>query len=75
METARSVRQSVAINKLAFSIYLSDTYLHVPMAQSSKRYIRFAIDGTVYAFRALLFSLNLAPWVFTTVMTSVVSLV
>jgi hypothetical protein len=75
METARSVRQSVAQNEYAISIDLSDAYLHVPMAQSSMKYLRFAIDGTVYTFRALPFGLNLAPLVFTRIMSAIVTLV
>jgi hypothetical protein len=73
METARSVRQSVKKGEFAVSLDLSDAYLHIPMHRASQKYLRFAIDGVVYAFRALPFGLNLSPWVFTRIMDTVVA--
>lgn len=75
METARSVRSSVKANEFAISLDLSDAYLHVPIADSSRRYLRFAIDDVVYAFTAMPFGLNLSPWVFTRIMESVMTYV
>lgn len=46
-----------------------------PMHRSTRRYLRFAIDGKVFAFRALPFGLNLSPWAFTRLMDAVMGLV
>lgn len=75
METAKAVRNSVRPNEYAVSLDLTDAYLHIPIHKSTRKYLRFAIDGVVYAFKALPFGLNLSPWVFTRIMESVVSLV
>jgi len=75
METARSLRQAVRRDEFAVSLDLTDAYLHVPMNRATRRYLRFAIDGTVYSFRALPFGLNLSPWVFTRIMDAVVATV
>ena len=71
METSKIVKASVLPNDFAISIDLTDAYLHVPMHSSSLKFLRFAIDGKVYCFRALPFGLNIAPWAFTRVMDSV----
>lgn len=73
METARALRHSVRLGEFAVSLDLSDAYLHVPMHPTSQKFLRFAIDGTVYAFRALPFGLNISPWVFTRIMDAVVA--
>ena len=73
METARALRRSVRPFGFAVSIDLSDAYLHVPMHLSTRRYLRFAIDGEIFAFTALPFGLNISPWVFTRLMDVVVS--
>jgi hypothetical protein len=71
METARAVRASVQPGDFAISVDLTDAYLHVPIHASAKKFLRFAIDDHVYAFRALPFGLNLSPWVFTRLMDAV----
>ena len=73
METAQSVRNSVRVNEFAISLDLADAYLHIPVAPVSRQFLRFAIDGVVYAFRAMPFGLNIAPWVFTRLMETVMS--
>ena len=45
------------------------------MQRSTRRYLRFAVDGKVFAFRALPFGLNLSPWAFTRLMDAVMGLV
>ena len=69
METPRALRASVHPAEFAVSLDLTDAYLHVPMHRSTRRYLRFAIDGKVFAFRALPFGLNLSPWAFTRLWT------
>ena len=75
METPRALRASVHPAEFAVSLDLTDAYLHVPMHRSTRRYLRFAIDGKVFAFRALPFGLNLSPWAFTRLMDAVMGLV
>jgi hypothetical protein len=72
METARALRQSVLPGDFAVSLDLSDAYLHIMMHPSTKRYLRFAIDGVIYCFRALPFGLCTSPWIFTRVMDTLV---
>ena len=74
METARALRRSIRRYDYAVSIDLSDAYLHVPMHQNTRRYLRFAIDGEIFTFTALPFGISIAPWVFTRLMDTVVSL-
>ena len=73
METARALRRSVRQGDFAVSLDLSDAYLHVPMHLSTRKYLRFAIDGEVYTFTALPFGLSISPWVFTRLMDVVVA--
>lgn len=74
METTRAVRNAVAPGDFGVSLDLSDAYLHVPIHLSSMKYLRFAVDDVVYAFRALPFGLNLSPWVFTRLMDEVMAI-
>ena len=45
------------------------------MQRATRRYLRFVVDGKVFAFRALPFGLNLSPWAFTRLMDAVMGLV
>nr|KAG5695291.1 hypothetical protein BaRGS_028226 [Batillaria attramentaria] len=71
METVAAVRAGTRVGDFAVSLDLSDAYLHVPMHPASGRYLRFAIDGSVYQFKTLPFGLNLSPWIFTRLMDTV----
>ena len=42
------------------------------MHRSTRRFLRFAIDGQVFTYRALPFGISIAPWVFTRLMDVVV---
>ena len=75
MVTARALQRSINRNDLAVSLDLSDAYLHVPMHRSTRRFLRFAIDGIVYSFKALPFGLSLALWVITRLVDAVVAVV
>lgn len=48
METLKSVIQSLNTGDWAFSIDLSDAYLHVPINSESRKFLRFAVEGIVY---------------------------
>jgi hypothetical protein len=72
METARALRRSVRQGEFAVSIDLADAYLHIPMHRSTRKWLRFAIDGKVFVFRALPFGLCTSPWIFTRIMDTVI---
>ena len=60
------------------SLDLKDAYLHVPIHRSHWRYLRFALGNSagvliVYQWKALPFSLAMAPRVFTKVMLPLVA--
>ena len=69
METQRKVRNAIRQNDWAFSLDLTDTYLHVPIHPRSRKYLRFTLKGRVFHFRALPFGLSTSPYIFTLLMT------
>ena len=71
METTQTVLQSLHVGDWMVSLDLQDAYLQVPVHQSSHRYLRFCVEGSVYQFRAFCFGLSTAPQVFTRVMAPV----
>ena len=68
METQRKVRKAVQLNDWAFSLDLTDAYLHIPIHHRSRKYLRFTFRGRVYQFKALLFGLSTSPFVLTRLM-------
>lgn len=73
METTASIIAALRPGEWTTSIDLKDAYFHIPIAQTSKKYLRFAVDGKAYQFVALPFGLAPAPFVFTKVMAAVAS--
>ncbi len=67
MESNRTVRKSIRPGDWAILIDLKDAYLHIPIHQEFRRYLRFCLEGKVYQFVALPFGLSTAPWAFTRV--------
>ena len=65
METQRKVKDAVQLNDWAFSLDLTDAYLHVPIHRRSRKYLRFTLGGRVYQFKALAFGLSTSRLVFT----------
>ncbi len=51
----------------ACSIDLTDTYFHIPIHHSFKKFLRFSILRETYQFKALPFGLAIAPRIFTMV--------
>ena len=68
METQRKVKDAVQLNDWAFSLDLTDAYLHIPIHHRSRKYLRFTLGGRVYQFKALPFGLSTSPFVFTRLM-------
>ncbi|KAM4027625.1 uncharacterized protein ACNLHF_023307 isoform 1-T1 [Anomaloglossus baeobatrachus] len=73
MESLRSVIASMTQGDFLASIDIRDAYLHVPIAVSHQRWLRFAIGEEHFQFVALPFGLATAPRVFTKVMAAVVA--
>ena len=73
METVHSVLHSLRPGDWMSSIDLRDAYFHIPIAQESRRFLRFVWKGKVFQFRALCFGLATAPQVFTRVFAAVSS--
>ena len=71
METVSSLLASILPGQWAFSLDLTDAYLHVPMHPSTFKYLRFNLGDSLYHFRALPFGLSTAPLVFTKIMAAV----
>ena len=68
METQRKVKDAVQLNDWAFSLDLTDAYLHIPIHHRSRKYLRFTLGGRVYQFKALPFGLTTSPFMFTRLM-------
>ena len=71
METVASVLLSVREGDFLASLDLKDAYFQIPIHGSSRKLLRFMLEGTVYQFRALCFGLSTAPQVFTRVFVAV----
>ena len=65
LETPRTIRNAIQLEDWAVSIDLKDAYLHVPIHPSSRKLLRFVVNGNIYQFRVLPFGLSTAPRVFT----------
>ena len=71
METVASLLLSVGEGDFLASLDLKDAYFQIPVHPSSRKLLRFTLEGTVYQFRALCFGLSTAPQVFTRVFAAV----
>ena len=68
MESCQKVRNAILPGDWAFSLDLTDAYLHVPIHRHFRKFLRFTLHGKVYQFRALPFGLTSSPYVFTRLM-------
>ena len=74
METQGSVRSAIRSQEWTVSIDIRDAYLHVPMHQAVRKYLRFVVNKKVYQFTCLPFGLATSPWEFTKLLRPVISL-
>ncbi|XP_065137013.2 uncharacterized protein [Paramisgurnus dabryanus] len=65
MLTHKVLCQSIRPNDWFVTIDLSDTYFHIDIYPSHRKFLRFAYRGTAYEFQTIPFGLSLAPRVFT----------
>ena len=61
METVAAVLLSVREGDFLASLDLKDAYFQIPIHPSSRKLLRFTLEGTVYQFRALCFGLSTTP--------------
>ena len=71
METTASVLLSVRKDDFLASVDLKDAYFQIPIHHSSRKLLRFVMDGMVHQFKVLCFGLSTAPQVFTRVLATV----
>lgn len=74
MESLRSVVASLERGEFLASIDIRDAYLHIPIARSHQRFLRFAVGSEHFQFVALPFGLATAPRVFTKVLAPLMAL-
>ena len=72
--TQGSVRSAIRSQEWMVSIDIRDAYLHVPMHQAVRKYLRFVVNKKVYQFTCLPFGLATSPREFTKLLRPVVSL-
>jgi len=72
MEGLHTVRETLRWDDWMTSLDLQDAYNHIPMAEESRKYLRYSISGEHYQFKAMPFGLTSAPRIFTKIMRPVV---
>src|SRR6185312_4388575 len=65
LENLAVVPSFVKIGDFLFSTDLADAYYHIPIHESSRKYLCVRWRGVTYRYNVLPFGLNLAPWLFT----------
>ena len=71
METPETIRLSLQTGEWVTSLDFSDAYFHIPIAQRSRKYLRFHLNKVTYQFKSLPFGLATAPLEFTKVVKEV----
>ena len=74
METQGSVHSAIRSQEWTVSIDIRDAYLHVPIHQAIRKYLRFVVNKKVYQFTCLPFGLVTSPREFTKLLRPVVAL-
>ena len=71
MKTPETIRLSLKTREWVTSLDFSDAYFHIPIAQRSRKYLRFFLFNQTFQFTALPFGLATAPLEFTKVVKEV----
>ena len=71
MTTLQGVIPLIRQGDYLATLDLKDAYLHIPMCQAHRKYLRFMIEGTHYQFKVLAFGVKSAPRVFTKCLAAV----
>ena len=73
METPANLRHSIQKGDWVISVDLTDAYLHVPIHQLSRKFLRFCYQDEVFQFRVLPFGLSVSLRVFTRVVDAMMA--
>ena len=68
METLKNIRSLLKEGDLMVKIDLKDAYFTVPLAEKSRKFLRFMWEGNIYEFLCMMFGLGPAPRIFTKIM-------
>ena len=71
IETPETIRCSLQRGEWVTSLDFSDAYFHIPIAQRSRKFLRFHMNTVSYQFTSLPFGLATAPLEFTKVVKEV----
>ena len=71
METPETIRLSLQKGEWVTSLDFSDAYFHIPIAQRSRKFLRFHLNKVSFQFTSLPFGLATAPLEFTKVVKEV----
>ena len=75
MLTLKDVKLHLPRNHFTVSLDLKDGYWHVPIAPAKRSYLGFIYKGVEYNYRAMPFGLNVAPRIFTKLITHVAGVI
>ena len=75
MKNLNRARKLMSGNRSMRFIDLEEAYYSVPIAQVSRKYLRFMFDGFTYEFACTPFDLSSAPYIFARLMKVVFSLI
>lgn len=64
MLTTRRLLECVRVGDWMTSIDLADTYFHIMIRPSHRKYLRFELEGQVFQYTRLPFGYSLAPRTF-----------
>lgn len=68
METLGSIAEALQPGDYLTSVDLQKTYLHVPIVEGHRHFLRFCVQGRHWQIRALPFGLSTAPRVFSKIL-------
>ena len=71
LEDFRSVCNLLRSNMYMAKLDIQDAYLHIPVLEKHRKYLRFRFDGTLYQYLCLPFGLSCAPYAFTKILRPV----
>ena len=74
METLKDVKNILQKGDFMVKIDLKDAYFAIPLHQTSKKFVRFEWEGSLYEFQCLMFGLGPAPRFFTKILKVPISL-
>lgn len=73
LEDIRTARDLIEPNCFMASLDLKDAYYLIPIAEESRKYLRFRFNNNLYEFKCLPFGLNTAPYAFIKIMRPVMT--